>query len=86
MPFDINKLRNGIEMWRREGSAKKPVVLMTSGSFAPPHRMHIELLEVSKKWLEARGKEVVVGGFVCPSSDSYVKRKLGDDWVCLKDV
>eukprot|EP01120_Amphizonella_sp_Union-15-10_P005009 TRINITY_DN1574_c0_g1_i2.p1 TRINITY_DN1574_c0_g1~~TRINITY_DN1574_c0_g1_i2.p1 ORF type:complete len:207 (+),score=37.25 TRINITY_DN1574_c0_g1_i2:57-677(+) len=50
------------------------VVLMLSGSFNPVHRMHIKAFELAKKKLEE--KYPVIGGYIAPSSDPYVRSKL----------
>ena len=59
------------------------IVLIESGSLAPPHKMHIGLMEISKKYIEDNSNRKVVGGYLIPSSDSYVKQKLKDDFICL---
>lgn len=76
------------------GSEQQGYVIVSSGSFAPPHRMHVEMLERARAALEQfRGSDAsgrqrpgrVVGGVLAPSSDAYVGRKLGADAIPLAD-
>ena len=61
------------------------IVLIESGALAPPHRMHIGLMEKVKKFFEdSNNNKKVVGGFIIPSSDKYVKNKLKNDFIPLK--
>ena len=61
------------------------IILIESGALAPPHKMHIGLMELVKKHFESNDKnKKVVGGFIIPSSDQYVKHKLKKDFIPLK--
>jgi len=51
----------------------KAYVLLSTGSFNPVHRGHIEMLECAKK--EVEKTKVVLGGFLSVSHDSYVFTK-----------
>jgi nicotinic acid mononucleotide adenylyltransferase len=59
------------------------VVLVLSGALSPIHLMHVDCLERSRQYLETFEKVPVVGGFICPSSDSYVSYKLGMERILL---
>jgi nicotinic acid mononucleotide adenylyltransferase len=59
------------------------IILIESGSLAPPHKMHIGLMEIVKKYIEENSNKKVVGGFLIPSSDGYVKYKLKKDFISL---
>ena len=65
------------------------LVLVLSGALNPVHRGHTEMLRHSKKLLEQSsldGRSVVVAGYaLAPSSESYVKRKLGAHAISLSD-
>lgn len=52
----------------------KPVVLLTTGGFAPVHEGHLYMMETAKKVLTEAGHEVI-GGYISPSHDSYVHKK-----------
>ncbi len=56
----------------------KYAIIMLSGSLNPCHQAHIKMLQLAKIELETRGFQIV-SGFLCPSSDTYVKGKL-DAW------
>lgn len=81
-PTDFTKLRDNIKIFRNANKTKTPIVLVLSGSFNPIHIMHIQMLELVKVKLD---KLEIVGGFIAPSSDSYVKKKLGKYAISLKD-
>lgn len=64
---------------RREGSvlpdsARRPVVLITTGAMNPVHLAHIDSMRCAKRTLEALGF-LVVGGFLSPTHDGYVQSK-----------
>jgi nicotinic acid mononucleotide adenylyltransferase len=59
-----------------EHKRKQPCMLSFSGSFNPIHTGHIKVLEMIKAFLEADGYEVL-RGYIAPSSDNYVRGKLG---------
>eukprot|EP01102_Stenamoeba_stenopodia_P001650 TRINITY_DN11492_c0_g1_i1.p1 TRINITY_DN11492_c0_g1~~TRINITY_DN11492_c0_g1_i1.p1 ORF type:complete len:473 (-),score=127.17 TRINITY_DN11492_c0_g1_i1:57-1475(-) len=61
-----------------------PVVLLMTGSFCPIHRMHIELLKETKKWLNKKRDEFkmeVVAALISPLHDHYVFSKLGSAFI-----
>ena len=53
------------------------IVLLSTGSFCPAHKYHIETFAIAKRHLEKEGIGEVVGCIVVPASDPYVKGKLG---------
>eukprot|EP00397_Hematodinium_sp_SG-2012_P056632 GEMP01070068.1.p1 GENE.GEMP01070068.1~~GEMP01070068.1.p1 ORF type:complete len:253 (+),score=72.78 GEMP01070068.1:79-837(+) len=59
----------------------KLIVLISTGSFNPVHLQHVRMFEIAKSELEKRQQEQlsVVGGFLSPSHDDYVRGKLGDN-------
>lgn len=57
-----------------ENNDKTPIVLLSTGGFAPLHDGHIEMMEVAKKELQKRGYNVI-GGYFSPSHDKYVLTK-----------
>jgi len=52
------------------------VVLLSTGAFCPVHRAHLEMMELARAALEARGARVL-GGYLSPSHDAYVAIKCG---------
>lgn len=60
-------------------------ILSFSGSFNPIHTAHIRVLEVIKKHLEENYNMTVSTAFIAPSSDDYVRSKLGKAAIQLKD-
>lgn len=67
-----------------EQKKKQPCMLSFSGSFNPIHTGHIKVLEMIKSYLEAEGYEVL-SGYIAPSSDNYVRGKLGLKAIDLED-
>lgn len=55
--------------------AKRPCILITTGSFAPIHTGHIEAMVKTKEKMEDFGW-TVVGGFIAPDHDEYINLKL----------
>ena len=64
---------------------KEYIILIESGSLAPPHKMHLGIMEITKSYFEQKDKNrKVIGGYLIPSSDQYVKYKLKKDFINLK--
>lgn len=53
----------------------KNIVLLSTGSFAPIHEGHIEMMEQAKKRLEEEGYNVI-HGYLSTSHDQYVLNKI----------
>ena len=85
LPLDMRKV--AAELKRRPPAKGSNVYVLTgSGSYSPPHRMHIEMFEKARAHLESTEKKTrVVGGFIVPSSERYVNRKLGKETISLRD-
>lgn len=79
--FDSSKIEANL---RGVPPGSKVIVLVTNGSYAPPHKMHRKTMEAAKAELEKRG-ERVVGGFLTPSGDVYVHNKLKEEFISHKD-
>lgn len=73
----LRKLEANLAELAQTDARRQPVALVLSGSFNPPHLMHVETLSAARRNLERDGKRRVVAGFLCPSSDHYVRNKLG---------
>lgn len=57
-------------------TAKEKIVLLSTGSYNPIHRKHIDVFVQAKKLLEQQNC-AVLGAYISPSHDSYVEGKLG---------
>jgi len=53
-------------------------VVITSGGFCPIHAGHLAMMERAKTTLESRGIGVV-GGFIAPDHDTYIRAKCGNE-------
>eukprot|EP01105_Mastigella_eilhardi_P022495 TRINITY_DN5533_c0_g1_i3.p1 TRINITY_DN5533_c0_g1~~TRINITY_DN5533_c0_g1_i3.p1 ORF type:complete len:337 (-),score=75.52 TRINITY_DN5533_c0_g1_i3:114-1124(-) len=51
-------------------------LLVATGSYCPPHLCHTEMLECARRVVEEECAAVVIGGFMSPSHDNYVRGKL----------
>jgi len=60
--------------------AKRPIVLVTTGSFCPIHDGHVEMMEVAKKTLTKYGWDVI-GGLICPDHYEYVSSKVKEGFI-----
>ena len=81
LEIDTEKLKNNLVKINKDNEL---IVLIESGSLAPPHKMHLGLMEMTKKHIEQNyNNKKVVGGYLIPSSDRYVKRKLKNDFIPL---
>jgi nicotinic acid mononucleotide adenylyltransferase len=56
--------------------------LVLSGSFNPVHRQHLNILSLSRNHFRNLGWSVIAG-FLAPSTDEYVRSKLGADAMSL---
>lgn len=68
--FDASRLRK--PEW---GNGKKPVVLVSCGSFSPITYLHLRMFEMARDHLNSTGWDVL-GGFASPVSDGYGKKDL----------
>jgi nicotinic acid mononucleotide adenylyltransferase len=67
------------------------VVLLSTGSLAPIHRGHIQIMEDARIFFEKKGVRVV-GGYLSPGHEEYIDEKLGAPalsaphrlWLCAK--
>lgn len=60
---------------------KENVVLIKTGSLNPIHRSHISNMIKTKYYLENIYNLNVIGGYISPTHDQYVKRKLGKEFI-----
>jgi len=64
---------------------KETIILILSGSLNPPHYGHLEMLLKAKEYMETKFNYKVKYSFLIPSSDEYVKMKLGKDALSLEN-
>lgn len=78
------KLSHNYQQWRQSTTTTnttkatrdgKPVVLVSTGSYNPIHVHHVQVFQEAKKRMERKGY-VCLAGFLSPSHDHYVSRKL----------
>ena len=82
LKIDTEKIKNNLKKINKDDEL---IVLIESGSLAPPHKMHLNLMEITKKHFEQNdNKKKIIGGYIIPSSDRYVKEKLKDDFIPLE--
>lgn len=67
-----------------DAEEKKPVVLISTGGFSPVHQGHLAMMESARHTLEQRGFSVI-GGFLAPDHDQYVRQKCGADAIPAYD-
>ncbi|MFA6199258.1 MAG: hypothetical protein WC679_02465 [Bacteroidales bacterium] len=65
-------------------TTNKSCIIVSSGSYCPVHDGHIDMMAVSKMYLESIGYEVL-GGYVAPDHDCYVSRKNGDGHIPIHE-
>jgi len=65
------KLEKNLE---QNPSRSKYAILVTTGAYCPCHKMHLQILEEAKTFLSPN--YAVLAGFLSPSHDSYVQRKM----------
>ena len=84
LKIDTTKLKNNLQKLNTS-QYDELIILIESGSLAPPHKMHIHILEVTKTQIEKDSKKKVIAAFLVPSSDDYVLYKLKNDFISLKN-
>ena len=55
---------------------KAPIILITTGAYCPIHKMHIEMHEIARKYIEDTFNAKVVGSLLSATHDEYVKPKI----------
>lgn len=85
LDINLDKIKNNIKKYANNNNCKELVILIESGSLAPPHKMHLGIMEITKKYFEQDETKikVVICGFLVPSSDNYVMNKLKNDFIPL---
>jgi NAD+ synthetase len=76
----VQKIIDNISSFEQKKDNNWLAVLATTGGMAPIHDGHIALMESAKKHLESQGA-IVLGGYISPDHDNYVKNKCGNDYL-----
>ncbi|MBE7074552.1 MAG: hypothetical protein E7376_01020 [Clostridiales bacterium] len=66
----VGKLLNNL----KDKTCKNPVVLLTTGGFAPLHEGHFLMMDFARSALQQQGYEVI-GGYFSPSHNEYFQTK-----------
>ena len=77
-PWPMKKLEkewNQWEMWQPHHGIRKTAILLSTGAMNPIHLGHIESMNLAKHRLREEGY-LVIGGFISPSHEGYVKPKM----------
>ena len=59
----------------RVNKTKENIILLTTGSFNPIHRMHLEILNIASNYLLTLNRYNIICSFISPSADCYVRHK-----------
>lgn len=59
-------------------SSLQPLVMISTGSYCPPHSVHLQNFLVAKEGI--KDKYIPLLGLISPSHDRYVKGKLKSSW------
>ncbi|UJR37128.1 hypothetical protein I4U23_029832 [Adineta vaga] len=68
--IDTHKLLSSLS------DTKTNIVLLLNGCFNPIHNNHIRLLEIAREHLNSLNQYHILGGYVSPTHDSGIQRKL----------
>lgn len=68
---EIELISKQLSSLDKEASKLEKVILISTGSFNPVHKMHIELFSLSIEELEKK-RSKVVACILAPASDEYV--------------
>ena len=61
---------------KREITGDRPVVLLSTGGFCPPHAGHLAMMECARVAASHAGYDVI-GGYLSPGHDAYITMKCG---------
>ena len=63
------------KLLEKADKTKENIILLTTGSYNPIHRMHLEILNIAANFILSLNKYNVLCGFISPSADCYVRHK-----------
>lgn len=70
----IDQIKSSLFECKNKDQTK--IILLSTGSYCPIHRMHIDIFDIAKNYLEEHYETCIVGGYISPSHDSYVGPKM----------
>ncbi|GMF64966.1 unnamed protein product [Phytophthora lilii] len=79
--YPLLKIAQNLEQLQGDTKASLPalktdvIVLVSSGAYNPIHMLHIRAFYVARQYVESNYKFPVVGAFISPSHDTYVRVK-----------
>nr|QYA18522.1 nicotinic acid mononucleotide adenylyltransferase [Clandestinovirus] len=73
----LTKIRQQLQQYEQTGSKKRLTILIATGSYNPVHPGHFTMFNVAKEHLEKNHDVHVIGGFISPSHQEHVSKKLG---------
>lgn len=79
--YPLRKLAHNLEQIRRPTGTNGPgdklnvIVLVASGAYNPIHMLHVRAFYVARQYVESNYKFPVVGAFLSPSHDTFVRAK-----------
>ena len=72
----LTPTKNILERIQQCPPDKIPIILITTGAYCPIHRMHIEMHDIARKYIEDTFSAKVVGSLLSATHDEYVKPKI----------
>ena len=60
-----------------KASEKRPLILISTGAYCPPHKVHIQNFKICKNQIKTHN---VILGLISPSHDNYIKHKHSFPW------
>uniref|UniRef100_A0AAV2ZAR8 Cytidyltransferase-like domain-containing protein n=1 Tax=Lagenidium giganteum TaxID=4803 RepID=A0AAV2ZAR8_9STRA len=73
--YPLQKIAQNLEEFQGTPPKTEVVVLVSSGAFNPIHMLHVRAFYVARQYVESNYKYPVVGAFISPSHDTYVRVK-----------
>jgi len=73
-----------INFLKKVSDCENPAIIISTGAHCPMHEGHIEMMVNAEKHLSQNGY-TVIGGYMSPGHDEYIKHKTGDNWMPIHD-
>ena len=79
-----NLLCTPINFLSHKSDTKRNCVIISTGAFSPLHDGHVDMFYEARTKLIDEGWNVM-GGYLSPGHDEYIKQKTGSDWIAIHD-